>query len=158
CGVATGNAYTPPADWHDITPPTGEQITSYAISPDVPGLIVACIGDQTAHISAAPMGPAHIWRTRDAGAHWQILPTTHSYGGCKVAMPAEGHGTVVAENLLGPQASAQQFITVSHDAGDTWQTLTTDATYPLALQAVFTLLSAGAYRGGQLYSVGAIAA
>jgi hypothetical protein len=157
CGVATGNADTPPADWHDITPPTGEQITSYAVSPDVPGLIVACIGDQTAHTSAAPMGSAHIWRTRDAGAHWQMLPTTQFYGGCEVAMPVGGHGTVFAENLLGTQANPPQFITVSHDAGDTWQTLATDANYPNTLQEVFRLLSAGVYRGGQLSSLGAIA-
>ncbi len=157
CGVATGTAYTPPADWHDSTPPTGEQITSYAVSPDVPGLIVACIGDQTAHTSAAPMGPAHIWRTRDAGVHWQMLPTTQFYGGCQVALPAGGNGTVFAENLGGPQANSPQFITVSHDAGDTWQALATDATYPTTLQAVFTLLSAGAYRDGQLSSLGAIA-
>jgi hypothetical protein len=146
CGAATGNPYQPPADWHDITPPTGEQITSYAISSDVPGLIVACIGDQTAHTSAAPMGPAHIWRTRDAGAHWQRLPTTHFYGGCRVALPAGGHGTVFAENYY-----SAQFISVSHDAGDTWQTLATSAD----LQAVFVLFSAGVYRDGQLYSLGA---
>lgn len=157
CGITTGASFQPPTRWSDITPPTSEQAASYAISPDVPGLIVACIGDQTAHISAAPMGPAHIWRTRDAGGHWQVLPTSQFYGGCSVAMPAGGHGTIFAENLLGPPADPPQFIAVSHDAGDTWQTLGTADDYHTTLQAVFTLLGAAVYRGGRLYSLGAMA-
>jgi hypothetical protein len=150
CGAATGTPYQPPADWHEVTPPTGEQRTSssYAISPDVPGLIVACIGDRTFH---------SIWRTRDAGAHWQMLPTRHLDGGCAVALPAGGHGTVFVDS------GSPEFISVSHDAGATWQTLATSADYPTnatayspTLPAVFALLSVGVYRDGQLYSLGAI--
>ena len=58
CGVNTGGnipPYSVPAQWHDVSPPTADPIANYAISPDVPGLIVACIGGTTGNMSASPM-------------------------------------------------------------------------------------------------------
>lgn len=151
---ANGTPFAPPTGWHDITPPTSEPVASYAVSPDVPGLIVACIGDQTAHTSAAPMGPAHIWRTRDGGDQWQRLAVNDFYAGCSVALPAGGHGTIVAGNFLGPGKNPPQFIEVSHDAGDTWH-MAAD-TQNGAIQPLFNLLAQGVYRDGRLYTTGQI--
>jgi hypothetical protein len=83
-----------PAGWHDITPPDGRSIASYAVSPDVPGLMFACIGAPENYTSASPMGPATLWRTRDGGDHWQALHVDGLNAGCEVRMPRGGQGTL----------------------------------------------------------------
>jgi hypothetical protein len=144
--------FQPPSGWHNITPPTDEPLAHYAVSPDVPGLIVACIGDKTAHTSAAPVGPAHIWRSRDGGATWQRLAVNDFYAGCDVALPAGGHGTIIAGDFLTPGQNTPQFIEVSHDQGDTWTTIASNATG--GIQTLYDLLARGVYRGGVLYATG----
>jgi hypothetical protein len=142
--------YTAPANWQDVSPPTSDPIASYAISPDVPGLIVACTGSKTGNMSASPLGPATLWRTRDGGAHWQRLAVSGYIAGCEVAFPPGGSGTLFALNLDGGQ-----FIQVSHDAGDTWKTLARDDGAPYGdIQQRFTLLAHGVYRDGRLYTAG----
>jgi hypothetical protein len=152
CGVNASQSlppYTVPANWHDISP-TGDPIASYAISPDVPGLIVACTGSKTGNMSASPLGPATLWRTRDGGAHWQRLAVSGYIAGCEVAFPAGGNGTLFALNLDGGQ-----FIQVSHDAGNTWKTIAHDTGDPYRdIQQRFALLAHGVYRDGQLYTDG----
>ncbi len=149
CGVNIP-PYSVPAQWHDVSPPTTDPIANYAISPDVPGLIVACIGSQTGNTSASPLGPATLWRTRDGGAHWQRLATSGYIAGCEVAFPAGGNGTLFALNLDGGQ-----FIQVSHDAGDTWKTIAQDNGDPYGdIQQRFALLGHGVYRDGRLYTAG----
>src|SRR5262249_45835991 len=65
CGTSGNTSpYSVPVGWYDVSPPTADPIASYTISPDAPGLIVACIGAQTGHMSASPLGPATLWRTR----------------------------------------------------------------------------------------------
>ena len=153
CGVNTGGnipPYSVPAAWHDVSPPTADPIANYAISPDVPGLIVACIGGKTGNMSASPLGPATLWRTRDGGAHWQRLTASGYIAGCEVAFPAGGNGTLFALNLDGGQ-----FIQVSHDAGDTWKTIAQDSGDPYGdIQQRFALLAHGVYRDGRLYTAG----
>lgn len=150
CGASDSNSattYHTPTGWHDVTPPTTQSIAAYAISPDVPGLIVACIGDKTAHVSAAPMGLATLWRTRDGGAHWSHLPAMQFSAGCELAFPSGGHGTLFALNLYGDGA-----IRFSHDAGDTWKTVATGSgTSSDGIQQLFAALAGGVYRDGLLY-------
>lgn len=140
----------PPAGWQTRTPPTGEQFASYAVSPDVPGLIVACIGDQTPHVSAGKMGPAHIWRSRDGGRHWQQLPSPLT-AGCSLTMPPGGSGMIFASDPLGQGA-----ISVSRDGGDTWRQIATPIQAPNAQRGdPFALLGHTVYRDGRLYGLGA---
>lgn len=148
--LAQSGIAPPPAGWQTRTPPTNEQFASYAVSPDVPGLIVACIGDQTPHVSAGKMGPAHIWRSRDAGRHWQELGASGFYAGCEIALPAGGRGTVVVESHF----VSHEFVAVSRDAGDTWKTVASEGTMQWdVVRSVFAALSAGIYRDGRLYAL-----
>jgi hypothetical protein len=151
-GLLAQNGIAPPAGWQTRTPPTVEQFASYAVSPDVPGLIVACIGDQTPHVSAGQMGPAHIWRSRDAGRHWQKLEVSGFYAGCGIALPAGGRGTVVVLNHL----DTEEYVAVSHDAGDTWKTVASEGSVQWdreVVRSTFNSLSTGIYRDDRLYAL-----
>lgn len=153
-GLGQNPDYSVPTHWHDTSPPATGPVVSYAVSPDVPGLIVACIGDRAGNQSASPMGPATLWRTRDSGAHWQPLGTHAFRAGCELAMPRGGHGTIFAYNLNAPTPD-QDYLLVSHDAGDTWRTVATDAgigTEPDLVRARYDAIAAGAYRDSTLYA------
>lgn len=83
-------------------------------------------------------------------ANWQHLNASGYIAGCEVAFPAGGNGTLFALNVDGGE-----FIQVSHDAGDTWQTIAQDTGNPYGdLQQRFTLLTHGVYRDGRLYTAG----
>lgn len=148
CSATSSSRYALPSGWHDITP-SSESLASYAMSPDEPGLIVACIGAPS-HVSADPPGPAVLWRTRDGGTSWQQLNSDGYVGTCRVAMPAGGHGLVFAVNVLGNEK-----IQVSANGGDSWRTLT--LSYSEAdggIQAEFAQLAGAVYRDGVLYAAG----
>lgn len=148
CGAPGSSSYTLPAGWHDITP-SAQSLVSYAISPNVPGLIVACIGAR-GHVSADSPGPAVLWRTRDGGATWQQLNTDGYVGGCQVAMPAGGHGLVFALNALG-----NELFQVSANGGDSWHALTLSySAMDGGIQAEFAQLAGAVYRDGVLYAAG----
>jgi hypothetical protein len=138
-----------PTGWHDVSPPPDDDLASYAISPDVPGLIVACTAKRTGHVSAdLGSGPPTFWRTRDGGAHWQRLDTPMPT--CGGVFPEGGHGTLFALSGASPLT-----LYVSHDAGDTWRSvLTDDGTPGRDLSARFELLARGVYRDGALYTAG----
>lgn len=152
CGSAPVG-YQPPQGWQAIPLPTTQLSAQYAISPDVPGLIVGCIGDKLG-------GPANLWSTSDGGAHWRQFPFAGLLGGCDLAAPAGGQGTIFLLNILGADAE-QQALKVSHDAGRTWHTVATNFDFESAanpdgygiLQQLFDLISAGVYRGGRLYTI-----
>lgn len=153
CGAAP-RGYQPPKGWRAIALPTTQLSAQYAISPDVPGLIVGCIGDKLG-------GPANLWSTSDGGAHWRQLPFDGLIGGCELAAPTGGQGAIFLLNILGATPQ-QQTLKVSHDAGQTWHTIATSADFQSAsnfygediLQQLFALISAGVYRNGRLYTVG----
>lgn len=149
-GASGGASGSPPAGWHDVTPPASGTLVSYAVSPDVPGLIVACIGS-FGHVSAAPPGPATLWRTRDGGATWHQLDASGLLAGCRVTFPAGGHGLLFALNDFG----AAPFIRVSPDAGDSWRTLSLASTgEDGGIQAEWDQLVASVMRDGLLYAPG----
>ncbi len=151
CGSAPVG-YQPPQGWQAIALPTTQLSAQYAISPDVPGLIVGCVGDKLG-------GPANLWSTSDGGAHWQQFPFDGLLGGCDLAAPAGGQGTLFVLNILGASAE-QRTLKVSRDAGRTWQTVATSADFESAanpdgdwiLQDLFALVSNGVYRDGRLYT------
>ena len=152
CGAAPGG-YQPPKGWQAIALPTTQLAAQYTISPDVPGLIVGCIGDKLG-------GPANLWSTSDGGAHWRQLPFDGLLGGCELAAPEGGQGAIFLLNILGSTAQ-QQTLKVSHDAGQTWHTIATSADFQSTttldgsgmLQQLFALIYAGVYRNGRLYTV-----
>jgi photosystem II stability/assembly factor-like uncharacterized protein len=152
CGSAPVG-YQPPQGWQAIALPTTQLSAQYAISPDVPGLIVGCVGDKLG-------GPANLWSTSDGGAHWRQFPFDGLLGGCELAAPAGGQGTIFLLNILGADAE-QQALKVSHNAGRTWQTIATSFDLQRAtntdgygiLQQLFDLISAGVYRNGRLYTI-----
>ena len=149
-GLLGLNAIVTPAGWQTRTPPTNDQFASYAVSPDVPGLILACIGDQTPHVSAGELGPAHIWRSRDAGRHWQQLAVSGFYAGCEISLPAGGRGTVVVLNHL----DTEEYVAVSRDAGDTWKTVASEGGVQVdVVRSTFYSLATGIYRDNRLYAL-----
>lgn len=158
CGAAatSRDGYSVPAGWHDIGIPTSNGIVAYAASPDVPGLIFACAGDQTRYVSGAPMGAAHLWRTRDFGAHWELLPRPAGlFAGCSITLPPGGNGLVFVSSALDGTGSAGATIAVSEDAGTTWQTiLTTSGGGPAPIELLDRVLAGSVVRGGRLYATG----
>jgi hypothetical protein len=145
-----------PPGWHDATPPTTEAITSYAVSPDVPGLILACIGDRAGSLSASPMGPAHIWRTRDGGATWAQLSQPNVTAGCQIA-PIRGEpGTFFISDDL----ASTPVLWVTHDGGGSWAQVQvsgqTAGNLPASArtQIAYQYLKQGIFRDGKLYTPG----
>jgi hypothetical protein len=144
----------------------------YTVSPDVPGLIVGCIGSRAEDLPAGavtptpnsalePVGRAHLWRTRDGGAHWQVLALPGLQSGCKASMPTGGHGTIFvmgATGSQGNQAAEQEALLVSHDSGDNWRRVDTTSLGPGSIGAsqALALTAGGIYRDGVLYSYGRI--
>jgi hypothetical protein len=126
-----------PAGWTDVTPPTHQYVANYAFSPDVPGLIVACIGDRAADVAGATVtpgtgnqavGPAKLWRTRDGGAHWQALGLSGLRSGSTASLPRGGdggNGTIFTTIQGGSYGTGT--LVVSHDAGDTWRPVETSS-------------------------------
>ncbi|HEX8995572.1 MAG TPA: sialidase family protein [Ktedonobacterales bacterium] len=149
CGAAGANS-APAKGWTDITPPDSRQVTAYAVSPDIPGLLLAEIGGRSA-VSAAPPLPAQLWRSRDGGATWQTLDNLHPPASFGLLMPPGGHGMIFAQDPL------QNMIYASDDAGTTWRTLRD--TDPNAYGPVqeWTWLAGAVAIGGRLYAGGVAA-
>ena len=120
CGQALSGANTaPPAGWTDITPPDSGQAAHYAVSPDIPGLIIAAIGGR-AQASADPPPDARLWRSEDGGASWQALDSLTPRSGSSIFMPPGGHGLVISVDALNAS------ISISRDAGTSWRTVPLD--------------------------------
>lgn len=146
-------AFPVPSGWHDVTPPTPEAITSYAVSPDVPGLILACIGSKAGNLSASPMGPAHLWRTRDGGASWEQLPMGGLTAGCEIAGVRGEPGVFFVTDVY----LAQPGLWVTHDAGDHWSQVAVAGAQPQQeASVIFSFLRDGIYRDGKVYTVGSL--
>jgi hypothetical protein len=174
CGSgSTRPPYQPPSGWHDITAPPSQPFAAYAISPDVPGLIVACIGAQEANTSTGAFGSANLWRTRDGGAHWLELTYGAFDAGCQLTLPPGGKGTIFGDSLFGSTfytPLTPQSIAASLDAGDSWEEVATTQSAvqngqqlpgngyrPEAIQLLFEVLTRSVYRDGRLYTIGPVA-
>ncbi len=152
-----GNASpTPLAGWRTITPPWGttsaNSLAQYAVSRDVPDLIVACYGASSTPPNQGLSGTAHLWRTRDGGAHWQPLAATLSLDDCgDLTMITGSQGMLVTFTSLAGGPNGAGTIRVSPDAGDTWKTVTQFLPNELAANR-FTALQQAVYRDGRLYA------
>ncbi|HEX2349167.1 MAG TPA: sialidase family protein [Ktedonobacterales bacterium] len=117
CGQVFPVANTaPPSGWTDITPPDSGQRAQYAVSPDIPGLIIATIGGR-AQTSADPPPAARLWRSVDGGASWQSLDSLSPRSGSSLIMPPGGHGLVISVDVLDASVS------ISRDEGMSWRTV-----------------------------------
>lgn len=148
CGHTFPGANTaPPSGWTDITPPDSGQSAQYAVSPDIPGLIVALIGGR-AQASADPPPDARLWRSQDGGATWQSLDSLTPRSGSYLFMPSGGHGLVISLDTL------ETSVSVSRDEGSTWRTKPLNLPNNEPGMEEVNLLYGAVSVGGRLYSGG----
>jgi hypothetical protein len=146
----------PVGGWRTIAPPWGaadaNSLANYAVSQDVPGLIVACYGVSTTPPGQGLSGTAHLWRTRDGGAQWQAVAATISLDDCgDLTMIAGSDGLLVTFSSLAGGPNGAGTIRVSPDAGDTWKTVTRFLPNELGANR-FTAMQQAVYRDGRLYA------
>lgn len=120
--------------WQEIRLPTShDMVWSFAPVPSDPSTVYACAN--SAHFKD---NPATLWRSRDAGNHWQQMPVLFSNDtGCWVQVADDGLGHV---SVLVEGGSTESFIGrgcelsalyLSRDNGATWNTLDPGAPFPL---------------------------
>lgn len=150
---------TPVVGVHQITPPwhvTYEKnsFDRYVVSRDVAGLIVACHVEPTKSTNPTnpdPSGTAHLWRSRDGGAHWQALAPTLSASSCSTMMMVAGsNGLLMAGGVIQP-GSGTGTILISPDAGDTWKTESHFLPNEIAANHLDAMRQA-VYRDGKVYA------
>lgn len=141
-------SYPPPPGWTDITPPDSGQVAVYAVSSDVPGLILADIGSRS-DMSVSPPGAASLWRSTDGGATWTTLNSISPDAGTALAMPSGGHGLVFAQGLLRSDS-----LYVSDNAGTTWRILHQITPAAPVIKYEIDWLSGAVVVGSRLYAAG----
>lgn len=140
-----------PPGWHNITPHGYIVLDDFAASAETPGLLIACgsafnitLIDPTTWIP----GRLHFWRSRDGGAHWELLHPPFDDGKrCGVSMRIGEPGTIIAtvDSSSDPASSTNVETTwLSHDAGASWRRITYTNGYGLGVY----------YRHGLLYGLG----
>lgn len=148
CGGASSSLAYPnpiPTGWHNAAVPGNEPLASYAISPDVAGLALACVGAPVNNLENSPLGPGTLWRTQDGGASWQELSSQGILPNCQLVAPPGGNGLLFAAGLFhnGPAVS------VSTDAGSHWTGLNSTLTFDTPVGFV---LAESILRAGVLYA------
>jgi hypothetical protein len=142
-----------PSGWHNVTPPGQVTNPSYAVSADMPGLILACGATLSASLSSLGKSNLRLQRSDDGGAHWRILQAPFLKGNDKCAVTAIS-GNPTSFFAYGRQLLSNTPTTfwVTHDAGETWtQAFTTANDYDE--YSVMSQLSASVLRDGVLYSL-----
>lgn len=147
-----------PAGWHNATVHGSISGIEYAISADDSGVILACGDDIEFSFNPFPSAAVpHCWRTRDGGAHWDVIsaPFPFHVAGLEIVAPHAGDDTFFAfQNYLGPaQVPPPQPFWVTHDAGTTWQPVATIPGDASSLFAVLATYSSAIYRDGVLYAL-----
>jgi hypothetical protein len=152
CGLPSSIVPGTPSGWHDISPPSpaGEATVSayYAISSDVPGLIVACLVPyHPAGIGGPEDGPTSLWQTHDDGRSWHKLPNPPFTSSCKLFMPNGGNGLIFVDDWLNNHT-----LYISHDAGNHWSQMQLETT--AGDPTTFLLrLENTVYRNGEFYKI-----
>jgi hypothetical protein len=147
--VAGWQAITPP--WHAMATGSSSALGRYVVSQDVAGLIVACYGRSTSPPSQGLNGTAHLWRSRDGGAHWQALAATIPLDSCgSLTIVAGSKGLLVTSGGI-EAGSGNGTILVSPDAGDTWKTVSSYFPHEIAANRL-TAMQQAISRGGRLYA------
>jgi hypothetical protein len=95
-------------------------------------------------------GTAHLWRSRDGGAHWQALAATLSLDSCgTLTLITGGSGLLVTGSIEGGSGSGT--VLVSPDAGDSWTSITSYLPDEIAANRLIAMQQA-VYRDGRLYA------
>ena len=148
CGVASSSLLYPnpvPSGWHNATVPGNEPLASYALSPDVAGLALACVGAPVNNLENSPLGPGSLWRTHDGGASWQKLSSSGILPNCQLVAPPGGNGLYFALGLFHNGAA----VSVSTDAGSHWTGLNPALKFTTSMGFV---LAGTVVRAGLLYA------
>ncbi len=146
-----------PPGWHNITPHGNIVLEGFATSTDVPGLMMACgsvFSITWNDPSTWKPGQLHFWRSRDGGAHWELLHSPFSDGTyCDISMPPGSSGTITATVEItssDPAPSVTSATTwISHDSGDSWHQLSTTSRNYVGVDD-----RGSYYRHGLLYGFG----
>ncbi|HEV2458126.1 MAG TPA: sialidase family protein, partial [Ktedonobacterales bacterium] len=147
---------SPVTGWQTITPPwqsavTGSSFGQYVVSRDIPGLIVACFGQSSGPPYHELSGTARLWRSRDGGAHWQVLAATIPLGSCGALTMITGSSGLLVTPGSDFAGSGSGTLLVSPDAGDTWKTVSRYLPHEIAANR-FTAMQQAVYRDGRLYA------
>jgi hypothetical protein len=67
------HASVAPSGWHNVTPLGQVTHPSYAVSADIPGLILACGATLTASLASLGKWNLGLQRSDAGGAHWRNL-------------------------------------------------------------------------------------
>lgn len=139
-----------PLPWDKAIEADHNAIHNIVVSGDTLGLFIACAGT-TAPVSGVARGEAQLWRTRDAGAHWQTLSATLPLAECSVLGSIWGRdGLFVAYTGCSGMCEVGA-IEISSDAGDTWHTVSqyfSGENYESRYNSMRTAI----YRNGRLYA------
>jgi hypothetical protein len=120
------------APWQRIPLPAtdGRAFHTIAVSPSDPDTVYACAGPWLGSADPPPIGPIWLFRTRDAGAHWELLSAPPLAGSrCSVYVSAAEPEQIALDVVTGSHYYAGQGLcaeTTSYQSGDgvqTWRTL-----------------------------------
>jgi hypothetical protein len=117
--------------WQRIPLPAqnGKAVHTIAASRSDPNTLYACVGPILGSSYPAAIGPTWVFRTRDAGAHWQQLPLPLLKANwCSVTAEGGAPERLIVELsdytvLATEPACAGTATYISDDGGDSWQTL-----------------------------------
>src|SRR5262249_22450281 len=115
-----------PSGWHNASVHGHVTSMHYAVSQDVPGLMLAC-GPRVEHVLRLQFVDLiqRCWRTRDGGGHWEefIVPVEQRSIVLIAPRQDQGHFFAIARDLdyAGPEQPAQATVWVTRDAGADWR-------------------------------------
>ncbi|MGZ3680232.1 MAG: WD40/YVTN/BNR-like repeat-containing protein [Ktedonobacterales bacterium] len=108
--------------WEQVAlPPSHNAAWSFALAPSDPSTVFAC-----AATNGTQDGPVELWRSRDAGAHWQRVAVSLTGSACLIqtVTATDGHIAALATGFSrksAAQGNCSSIVNfISHDGGDTW--------------------------------------
>lgn len=131
--------------WEQIAlPPSHNASWSFALVPSDPFTVFACAVTNRTQTNGAVQGvPAELWRSRDAGAHWQRVAVSLTGSTCFIQTVSETDGQVaVLATAYSPTSAAPGSCSsivsfISHDGGDTWAPVQTQGQFSAAQPSAY---------------------
>lgn len=116
---------------------TDKEFLSYAVSPVDPETMYACTSDG----NSPDQNPIRLWRTRDGGQHWSLLPVPASPGtGCalSIARAQPQRIAFLATNPYDNQRPCDlDVLYLSNDSGNSWQHISYSSIAPQGARSVY---------------------